>query len=234
MTRYVLSPIVVLALVGMWVPRADAQVRTQIAVVVDISESMRDLTEPTRKVLVPFVQQLVTASGDEEAVDLALLAYGYGGDDAVKEIVPLTDDWEFSETGDIVYRVSSEEPVRLSSVFTDSELRGGIEGCGRALRNARVSLEWSEDANAKRIVVIAGNEPFDQGLPNGTAEAREYPVHVKKKLIPLGNGRSRTIEIPMPITLHTIHAGPLPEGRRHEWPKAAALGKGTFENVPPR
>ena len=88
------------------------------------------------------------------------------------------------------------------------------------LEAAENSLPWSPNASA-RLIVIAGNESFDQGNPSGSTIAARLPNHEEIDGV---TGQS----VPAPISLHTIFCGPDPEGKRDNWESAAEKGKGTY------
>lgn len=186
-----------------------AEGRIQIAIVLDVSESMNGFTEAVKGRILTRVEALV-ADTESANVELGLLAFGFSGRYDYRVVSEFTN-----RSGDVRAKLAE---------FGDSTLEGGTESCGAALEAAWGDLAWSNDPGDQRMIIIAGNERFDAGNPSGTTVAER----LRKRSVRNGD---QVVELP--IIVHTIHAGPLPEGKRHEWDKGARVGGGTFENVSP-
>lgn len=164
----------------------------QVALLLDDSGSMEGLINQARSQLWELVGLLgrTTRDGRRARVEVAL--YHYGDLPAlVAPVVPLTSDLD----------LVSE---RLFSVNGG----GGTEACGQVIHQALTQLTWRRDANALRLIVIAGNEEFTQG-----------PVSWQSAV-----GAAREAG----ITVHTIHCGARSDGINGQWEAAARAGGGTF------
>lgn len=97
--------------------------------------------------------------------------------------------------------------ARLSEL---ENTRAGLEFVGRALNVAVESMDWSEDADALRMIVVAGNEPADQG-----SETFDFRAQAAE-------ARARD------IVVNTLYAGKASLGIEEGWKELADLGAGRF------
>ena len=175
----------------------------QLALLLDTSNSMDGLIDQARAELwtvVNRLQGLRHAAGD---VQLHIALYQYGND----RLAP-TDGYvqlraPFTTDLDII----SEQ---LFALTTD----GGNEYCGWAIGDAVEELDWiapdatDEITPALRMIVVAGNEPFEQGsVANAEtiADAVDAGVHV-----------------------HTVFCGDKQLGAQGQWERGAQLGDGFY------
>lgn len=127
--------------------------RVQIALLLDTSNSMDGLIDQARSQLWRVVNELAAAkkAGHAPAVELALYEYGKqtvpAADGFVRRVVPFTTDLD-----------------RVSEALFALTTNGGEEYCARAIAEATRGLEWSASADDLKLIFIAGNEPFDQGV----------------------------------------------------------------------
>ena len=164
----------------------------QVALLLDDSGSMEGLINQARSQLWELIGLLGRTTRDGKRTRIEVALYHYGDLPALAApLVPLTSDLD----------LVSE---RLFSVNGG----GGTEACGQVIHQALTQLSWRRDANALRLIVIAGNESFAQGsIPwqSAVGAAREAG-----------------------IVVHTIHCGPREMGISGQWAAAAQTGGGTF------
>src|SRR5690606_16760456 len=88
---------------------------------------------------------------------------------------------------------------------------GGQEYCGWVIRDATEQLEWSPARDALKMVVIAGNEGFDQGEVDFRSSV---PQAIAKGVI-----------------VNTIFCGPDAQGRQSGWLEGAKLADGEYHSI---
>lgn len=164
----------------------------QVALLLDDSGSMEGLINQARSQLWELIGLLGRTTRDGKRTRIEVALYHYGDLPALAApLVALTSDLD----------LVSE---RLFSVNGG----GGTEACGLVIHQALTQLTWRHDANALRLIVIAGNEEFTQGTyawQSAVGAAREAG-----------------------IVVHTIHCGPREVGISGQWAAAAHAGGGTF------
>lgn len=174
----------------------------QLALLLDTSNSMDGLIDQARTRLWKIVNEMGKAEveGKIPQVQVALFQYGNDGlpksDDYVQLRSPFTTDLD----------IISEQ---LFSLKTD----GGQEFCGAVLRESLNQLNWLGTAQQPvlRIIVIAGNEPFNQG----TEPYEEWTSSARKR----------------GVRINTIFCGQIEEGRKTLWADAAKKGGGEFAAI---
>lgn len=128
----------------------------QIAILLDTSSSMDGLINQARSHLWSMVDELGKmtrmVNGKERGVRVELALYEYGNqrlssrDGYLRQVLPFTADLDSA----------SETLHRLTT-------NGGEEYAGQAIQHAVTSLQWSSVPTDLRFIIVAGNEPFDQG-----------------------------------------------------------------------
>jgi hypothetical protein len=106
-------------------------------------------------------------------------------------LVPLTTDLD----------LVSEQLFKLRT-------NGGSEYCGWAIKNAVNDLKWSKSNDDLKIIIIAGNEPFNQG-------SKDYKETCKEAI---SNG----------IIVNTIFCGVCDEGIRSFWKDGSDRADGKY------
>ena len=132
-------------------PSLEAQVEgdpIDLAIVLDVSGTMKGLIDSTRLNIWEIVNELAEAE-PTPSLRVALITYG-------NQQGSRASGWVRVETGltndlDLV----SERLFRLRG-------RGADERVGRALETALEKLDWSDSEHALKLLFIAGNEPADQ------------------------------------------------------------------------
>jgi TolB-like protein len=130
---------------------------TQIAILLDTSNSMDGLIEQAKRQLWSIVNELARyeKNGDDVKIEVALFEYGNNRlpkeDGYIRKISDFTSDMD---------KISKE----LFSLTT----MGGEEYCGWAIKEAVEKLKWDKRDDVYKAIFIAGNEPFTQGPINYT------------------------------------------------------------------
>jgi hypothetical protein len=133
-------------------PAPPAGKKVQIAVLLDVSNSMDGLIEQAKAQLWNMVSVLGKATCNDVAptVEIALYEYGRPTNDArsgyVKQINYFTRDLD--EVSRNLFRLTTN---------------GGDEYCGHVMYTSLTSLEWDANPDNYKVIFIAGNEDFLQG-----------------------------------------------------------------------
>lgn len=145
--------------------------KIQLALLLDTSGSMDGLIDQARSQLWKVVSQMAEAQrqGQRPTLELALYEYGNPGRTTpesgwIRQVTPFTEDLD----------AVSEALFSLTTM-------GGDEYVGQVVATATRELAWSDVATDLKIIFVAGNESFDQGLvPPGPplAAARERGIVV--------------------------------------------------------
>lgn len=129
-------------------PGSQAAKRIDIAVCLDVSNSMDGLIASAKAKLWDIVNDLARVKPTPQ-LRVALYSYGHNSYDAkagwVRKELNLTTDL------DALYQ-------KLFALTT----HGGTEYATRVCRDATEQLQWSEDKDALRIIFVCGNEPAAQ------------------------------------------------------------------------
>lgn len=169
----------------------------QLAILLDTSNSMDGLINQAKSQIWKIVNEFATAKrgGVQPELQVALYEYGNDGLSAekghIRQVLPLTRDLD---------KVSEE----LFALQTN----GGSEYCGQVIDVATRELAWSKNTKDLKVIVIAGNEPFDQGS-----------VDFRK---------SCKAAITAGVIINTIHCGSDEEGRKGFWKDGALLADGQY------
>lgn len=172
----------------------------QMALLLDTSNSMDGLIDQTKAQLWKMVNQLATSKKDGEASDIEIALFEYGNDNLamgegyIRMVSALTKDID-----------------GISEKLFQLKTRGGSEYCGWVIGDAVQNLKWSNNDNDLKIIVIAGNEPFNQG-------AKDYKETCKW-------ARDKG------IIINTVFCGAWREGIETFWEDGAKIGKGKYLNI---
>ena len=174
--------------------------RIQIALLLDTSSSMNGLIDQAKTQLWKIVNEFIPARRDGRRPELRVALFEYGNDGLpaaeghIRLIVPLTDDLD---------RISEE----LFGLTTN----GGQEYCGQVIQAAINRLDWSTSSEDLKLLFIAGNEPFTQGMVNYQEACRAA--------------------IAKGIVVNTIFCGNQAEGENTMWKDGAALADGEYLSI---
>lgn len=173
----------------------------QIAVLLDTSNSMDGLINQARSQLWAIVNSLgrTTRAGRQPVIQVALYEYGKttisAEEQHLRQVLPFTTDLD---------RVSQQ----LFALTTN----GGDEFCGAVIRAATRGLAWSTNPADLKVMVIAGNEPFTQGVADYRASCVEAVASHD-------------------IVINTIYCGGSQDAVASNWQDGARLGNGAYAAI---
>ncbi|HEX6429756.1 MAG TPA: hypothetical protein VF008_18815 [Niastella sp.] len=133
-------------------PATHAPKKVQVAVLLDVSNSMDGLIGQAKAQLWNMVSVLGRATCNDVAptIEIALYEYGRPTNDMrsgyVKQINHFTNDLD--EVSRNLFRLTTN---------------GGDEYCGHVMYTSLTSLEWDANPDNYKVIFIAGNEDFLQG-----------------------------------------------------------------------
>lgn len=172
----------------------------QVAILLDTSSSMSGLIDQAKAQLWSFVNELVTAKRDGAPPEFRVALYHYGNNrlsqesNWIERLLPLTDDLD----------AVSEKLFALT-------INGGQEYCGAVIEHAVTHLEWSDRGDDLKIILIAGNEPFNQGGVDFRDACRQA---ASKGII-----------------VNTVFCGPHETGVDTSWREGALLADGSYMSI---
>lgn len=169
-----------------------------LAICLDTSGSMEGLIDSAKQRIWAIVNDLALATPAPE-LRVALLTYGNDGHDAENGWVNI--DCEL--TGDL-----DEISRRLFALRTN----GGTELVGRVLSVATGNLRWSDDPNALKLAVVAGNESADQDTVVSFRDACAAAI---------GSG----------ILVNSIYCGNPGDAEAPLWKQVSLLADGRFATI---
>lgn len=173
--------------------------KIQVALLIDVSGSMDQLIAQAQGQLwkmANFLSQL-RKNGQAPILEMGLISFGgveYDQYETVQLECPLVRNLD----------LLAERLFRLQA-------SGSQEHCAVALQMALDSLQWSDQVQDLKVIIIAGNEPFDQG-----------PLDYKEVCTVLNEKN---------ILVNTIYCGDYQTGIQHLWKDAADLSKGIYANL---
>ena len=150
-TRKTLSWIVAGLLCGASVAGAgekEPRRTVDLVICLDTSGSMKGLIDSARRKIWAIVNDLALAKPTPR-LRVALLTFGNHGNDAAA-------GWVRVESG------LTEDLDLISQKLFVLTTNGGEEYVGRVLQTGLEKIQWQEDANALKLMVVAGNESADQ------------------------------------------------------------------------
>ena len=179
--------------------KTEKNTKIQVAILLDTSGSMQGLIEQAKSRLWNIVNTLTTLKYKGKAPDIEISLYEYGSyykfeGDCIRQITPLTSDLDWI----------SKELFALTTGGCD-------EYCGIVINKAVQELEWGKNEADMKLVYIAGNESFDQGI--------------------ISYRRAIEAAIGKGLSVNTIHCGREDIGIRDYWKDAAVRGNGKFFNI---
>ncbi len=174
--------------------------KIQVALLLDTSNSMDGLIDQAKAQLWKMVNKLAAAkkNGDVIELEIALFEYGNSGLNGETGYIRLVQQLGTDLDG-------------LSEKLFELRTNGGDEYCGWVIQSAQELLPWSTDQSHLKIIVIAGNEPFDQGKVNFR--------------------RSCASAVESGIVINTIYCGDYKTGISTFWKEGATIGNGRYMNI---
>lgn len=129
--------------------------KIQIALLLDVSNSMDGLIDQAKAQLWKIVNELADMQQNGQYAQLEIALYTFG-DDRLLEQDGYIQRWTtFTNELDLISK-------HLFALTTS----GGDEYCGWTIQEAVESLDWSGKYTDLQMIVIAGNESFAQGAIN--------------------------------------------------------------------
>jgi hypothetical protein len=180
-------------------PTTDQKI--QVAILLDVSNSMDGLIDQAKAQLWTMVNTLGRVHCDNKAnpkIEIALYEYGSPRNDVgngyIKQINNFITDLD-----------------SLSENLFALTTNGGDEFCGHVIFKSIQQLKWDANPNSYKVVFIAGNESFRQGNVSFTQACTE----AKSK----------------GVIVNTIYCGDRQQGIREYWNLVGECGNGSFSNI---
>lgn len=184
-------------------PKKDppAQGKIQVAILLDVSNSMDGLIEQAKAQLWNMVSVMGKAKCANDLppqIEIALYEYGRSSNNVKKGYVQQISGF----TTDL-----DQVSKNLFALTTN----GGDEFCGHVILSSIDELTWDPAANNYKVIFIAGNEDFLQGdvpYSKSCAAAKQKGVIV-----------------------NTIYCGDRMQGIREHWNLGSECGTGSYTNI---
>lgn len=186
------------------IPQQGKFIRTgptiQIAILLDTSNSMDGLINQAKTQIWNIINEVSRANKDNKDVTMQIALFEYGKMSLpmhtgyIQMLSPLTNDLDF-----------------LSEKLFSLKTNGGDEYAGMVIDKAVKKLYWSKHKDDLKIIIIAGNEGFDQGDLNyveAVTDAKENKILV-----------------------NTIYCGEYNDGINLKWKSGADIGNGRYMNI---
>lgn len=178
-----------------------AERKIQVAILLDVSNSMDGLIEQAKAQLWNMVTTLGRAQCTDQSspqVEVALYEYGRTSNDAgkgyVKQLSSFTQDLD-----------------SVSKILFGLNTNGGDEYCGQVIFTSMDELKWDAAPDNYKVIFIAGNEDFLQGTVLYTSACSK----AKQK----------------GVIVNTIYCGDRMQGIKEHWNLAGECGNGSFTNI---
>lgn len=181
-------------------PRLANEVKIQVALLLDTSNSMDGLIDQAKSQLWKMVNKLADAKKQQKDITLEISLYEYGNSGLdrkighIRQVQPLKADLD-----------------GLSEKLFSLKTNGGEEYCGWVIQTSLDELPWSNSPEDLHLIIIAGNEPFDQGSVNFRTSCENA---TQKDII-----------------VNTIYCGDYEEGKNTHWFDCAQIAKGKYLNI---
>jgi hypothetical protein len=169
----------------------------QIAFLLDVSSSMDGLIHKAKSQIWRIGSYLSSATKNNKGplVEFSIMTYGFEDE---------------SESPKILIDFNSDLDSVVMGLY-DIETNGGNEYCWTTISRALSDLNWSKSENDLKLIVIAGNESFNQE----EIDTKQIIQQAKK----LG------------VVINAIYCGSSEAAESGEWRKAADLAKGNYFNI---
>jgi len=126
--------------------------KVQIALLLDVSNSMDGLIDQAKSQLWKIVNDMALAEYNGQTPELQIALYQYGNDGLPAQEGYIRQVSQFTTDLDKI----SEDLFALKT-------NGGSEFCGQVIDVSINQLLWSASNSDLKMIFIAGNEPFNQG-----------------------------------------------------------------------
>lgn len=182
-------------------PKINTASKIQVAILLDVSNSMDGLIDQAKAQLWNMVSVMGKAKCNDATpqIEIALYEYGRTDNDVKEGYVKLINAF----TGDL---------DQLSQNLFKLKTHGGDEYCGHVIYTSINQLQWdNSSANNYKVIFIAGNEDFLQGDILYTKACTD----AKNK----------------GVVVNTIYCGERMQGIKEHWNLGAECGGGSFTNI---
>ena len=172
----------------------------QVAILLDSSNSMDGLIRQAKEQIWNIINEVSRANKNDQNITMQIALYEYGKSTLpiqtgyIQMLSPLTNDLDF-----------------LSEKLFGLTTKGGSEYAGAVIDKATKDLYWSTHRDDLRIIIIAGNEGFNQGH----VDYREAIAKAKEE----------------GIIVNTIFCGSYQNGISLGWKDGAKAGGGKYMNI---
>lgn len=180
-------------------PTTDQKI--QVAILLDVSNSMDGLIDQAKAQLWTMVNTLGRVHCDNKAnpkIEIALYEYGTPRNDVRKGYI--------RQINNFITNLDS-----LSQNLFALTTNGGDEYCGHVIYSSINELKWDSNPNSYKVIFIAGNESFRQGNISFTQAC----TSAKSK----------------GVIVNTIYCGERQQGIREFWNLMGECGNGSFTNI---
>ncbi len=174
--------------------------KIQVALLFDTSNSMDGLIDQAKSTIWGIVNTLTSLKFQGKAPLIEIALYEYGNDGLSDRMTYIRQATPFTTDLDLI----SEKLFALRT-------NGGSEYCGAVIAKSIEELKWDDGANTMKLIYIAGNEGFNQGIIN---YKEAISTAVKKN-----------------VFINTIYCGSNQDGIRELWMDGALKGKGKYFNI---
>ena len=166
----------------------------QIAFLLDVSSSMDALIQKTKSQIWRIGSYLgsATKNGRKPSVEFSIIAYGFEDE---------------TESPKILIDFNSDLDSVVMKLY-DIKTNGGNEYCWTTISKALDTLNWSKAESDLKLIVIAGNESFNQE----EVDAKKIVQQAKR----------------LDVVINTIYCGSPDETDSEEWKNGAELARGNY------
>lgn len=172
----------------------------QIGILLDTSSSMNGLINQAKEQLWQIVNEVAKANKKNKDIVIEVGLFEYGKSSLPKYegflqlLSPLTSDLD-----------------KVSQELFELHTNGGEEYAGKVILEAVNRFVWSDNRDDLKLLIIAGNESFAQGVV-------PYKEAIKK-------AKANN------IIINTIYCGDMRQGINLGWQNGAKLGGGNYFNI---
>lgn len=180
--------------------KEESSQRIQVALLLDTSNSMDGLIEQAKSQLWNILLSLSKTSKNGTPPQMEVALYEYGNNDIsareahVRQVLAFTTDMD-----------------TVSAALFALTTNGGDEFCAQVIDHSIKNLKWDAATDAMRLIFIAGNEGFNQGV----LPYRQTCAFAKEN----------------DIVVNTIFCGDCDEGVRIFWKEGADLTGGNYSCI---
>lgn len=182
-------------------PKEEQNQKIQVAILLDVSNSMDGLIDQAKAQLWTMVNTLGRVQCENKknpVIEIALYEYGTPRNEResgyIKQINNFITDLD-----------------SLSENLFALTTNGGDEYCGHVIYRSINELKWDHNPNSYKVIFIAGNESFRQGTVSYT------------KACDAAKSKG--------VIVNTIYCGDRLQGIREYWNLQAECGNGTYSNI---